>query len=185
MSAASLRNPHTSEEAIRSPLLASSTGGEADRREEDEQHSMPTKTSLVINNIAGNGRAIFTQASLMLLTFEQLLEKKHRLMCGHHQNDPTDWMPTSSRHGYGGRRSESCRYDCACTVFARFNVQYIHTDSAKSPGLFSYHPPLQSLAILLFVQGILTLQPTSTKADKARGLAIHQIFQIAGLLASA
>lgn len=48
-------------------------------------------------------------------------------------------------------------------------------------GLFSYHPPLQSLAILLFVQGVLTLQPTVTKSDKARGLAIHQIFQIAGL----
>lgn len=48
-------------------------------------------------------------------------------------------------------------------------------------GLFSYHPPLQSLAILLFVQGVLTLQPTATKSDKARGLALHQIFQIGGL----
>lgn len=51
-------------------------------------------------------------------------------------------------------------------------------------GLFSYHPPLQTFAIILFAQGVLTLQPTSTKADKARGLAIHQIFQIAGLAIS-
>lgn len=51
-------------------------------------------------------------------------------------------------------------------------------------GLFSYHPPLQTFAIILFAQGVLTLQPTSTKADKARGLAIHQIFQITGLAIS-
>jgi hypothetical protein len=36
----------------------------------------------------------------------------------------------------------------------------------------------------MFVQGVLTLQPTVTKADKSRGLALHQVFQIAGLAIS-
>jgi len=50
-------------------------------------------------------------------------------------------------------------------------------------GLFSYHPPLQALSLVLFVQGILTLQPTRTKNEKETGLALHQYFQIAGSLA--
>jgi len=36
----------------------------------------------------------------------------------------------------------------------------------------------------MFVQGVLTIQPTVTKADKSRGLALHQVFQIAGLAIS-
>lgn len=57
-------------------------------------------------------------------------------------------------------------------------------DGALAQGLMSYHPPLQTFGILFFAQGVLTLQPTYTKPDKARGLAFHQVFQIAGLALS-
>jgi len=45
---------------------------------------------------------------------------------------------------------------------------------------FAFHPPLQTLAVLLFGIGILTLQPTSKSAPRAkeRGLKIHQIIQL-------
>jgi hypothetical protein len=36
----------------------------------------------------------------------------------------------------------------------------------------------------MFAQGVLTLQPTTTKNDKARGLTLHAIFQIVGLALS-
>jgi len=42
-------------------------------------------------------------------------------------------------------------------------------------GWFAFHPPLQSLAILLFTFGIITLQPTSQPKTKAAGLVRHQI----------
>ncbi|KAJ7349272.1 hypothetical protein DFH08DRAFT_959436 [Mycena albidolilacea] len=41
-------------------------------------------------------------------------------------------------------------------------------------GWFAFHPPLQSLSLLLFVYGISTLQPTSQPKTKAAGLARHQ-----------
>jgi len=44
-----------------------------------------------------------------------------------------------------------------------------------SLGLFSGHPPLQTLAIVCFALGIMTLQPTSQPKSKASGLARHQL----------
>ncbi|ETI26141.1 hypothetical protein G647_02918 [Cladophialophora carrionii CBS 160.54] len=38
---------------------------------------------------------------------------------------------------------------------------------------FSYHPILNSLAVLLFVEGILVLQPTATQKDKVTGTYAH------------
>jgi len=38
---------------------------------------------------------------------------------------------------------------------------------------FSYHPILNSLAVLLFVQGVLVLQPTATPKDKVTGAYVH------------
>ena len=40
---------------------------------------------------------------------------------------------------------------------------------------FSYHPLLNSLAVLLFTQGILVLQPTSTPKDKITGTYVHSV----------
>lgn len=65
-------------------------------------------------------------------------------------------------------------------------------------GLFTYHPLLQSIAVLLFIEGlslllsrasaadwsrctpigILVLQPTKTAPQKRTGLALHQVFQL-------
>lgn len=53
----------------------------------------------------------------------------------------------------------------------------------RPTGLFSYHPPLQTLSIVLFVQGILTLQPTRTRQEKQAGLNFHQTLQFLGSLA--
>ncbi|GAA95656.1 uncharacterized protein L969DRAFT_81397 [Mixia osmundae IAM 14324] len=44
-------------------------------------------------------------------------------------------------------------------------------------GLFSYHPALQSLAIVFFGYGILVLQPTKSPQAKRKGQNVHQIFQ--------
>lgn len=52
-------------------------------------------------------------------------------------------------------------------------------------GLFTFHPLLQSFAILAFYQGILVLQPTKTPAQKRAGLSVHEVFQIAGTVAIA
>ncbi|EGG11212.1 uncharacterized protein MELLADRAFT_70886 [Melampsora larici-populina 98AG31] len=49
--------------------------------------------------------------------------------------------------------------------------------------LFTFHPLLQSFAILSFYQGILVLQPTKTPAQKRAGLSVHEVFQITGAVA--
>ncbi|KAK7693294.1 hypothetical protein QCA50_002861 [Cerrena zonata] len=45
----------------------------------------------------------------------------------------------------------------------------------SSYGLFTWHPLLMSLGIVLFSYGILTLQPTSRPKTKASGLVRHQL----------
>jgi len=51
----------------------------------------------------------------------------------------------------------------------------IFSNDPKSLGWFAYHPPLQTLAVVFFTYGILTLQPTSQPATKAAGLDRHQL----------
>jgi len=46
---------------------------------------------------------------------------------------------------------------------------------------FSYHPLLNSLAVLLLVQGLLVLQPTATQKDKVRGTYVHSALNTAGV----
>ncbi|KAL8277504.1 hypothetical protein RQP46_010059 [Phenoliferia psychrophenolica] len=53
--------------------------------------------------------------------------------------------------------------------------------TSSNTGLFSYHPALQSVAILGFTEGVLLLQPTKTVAAKKTGLALHQVFQYTAL----
>ncbi|TFK42764.1 hypothetical protein BDQ12DRAFT_719608 [Crucibulum laeve] len=48
------------------------------------------------------------------------------------------------------------------------------SNNPTAVGWFAFHPLLQTLAIFLFVYGILTLQPTSQPRTKAAGLARHQ-----------
>jgi hypothetical protein len=45
----------------------------------------------------------------------------------------------------------------------------------RQTGWFALHPPLQTLAMLLFAFGIITLQPTNQPKTKAAGLSRHQI----------
>lgn len=97
-----------------------------------------------------------------------------------------DWMFDASHPSYSSHCQKSSRLATFSSAWGYMLLLFamVKTDEISDIGqigLFSYHPPLQTLAIILFVQGVLTLQPTVTKSDKARGLAFHQIFQIAGL----
>lgn len=50
---------------------------------------------------------------------------------------------------------------------------------------FSYHPLLNSAAVLLLVQGTLVLQPTAIAKDKVNGTYVHSILNgvaVAGTL---
>ncbi|KZP23676.1 hypothetical protein FIBSPDRAFT_951894 [Athelia psychrophila] len=51
----------------------------------------------------------------------------------------------------------------------------VFTNDYQATGAFAYHPILQTLAIVLFTYGVLTLQPTSQPATKAAGLERHQL----------
>ncbi|KAK4056163.1 hypothetical protein OIO90_002894 [Microbotryomycetes sp. JL221] len=49
-------------------------------------------------------------------------------------------------------------------------------------GLFTYHPAIQSFAIILFIQGIILLQPQPKDfKTKQKGLKLHQIVQYTAL----
>ncbi|GAA5821090.1 hypothetical protein JCM10212_001144 [Sporobolomyces blumeae] len=49
-------------------------------------------------------------------------------------------------------------------------------------GLFSYHPSLQALAVLGFVEGVLLLQPNPVNSSsKKKGIQLHQVFQYTAL----
>jgi hypothetical protein len=46
---------------------------------------------------------------------------------------------------------------------------------------FSYHPLLNSAALLLLIQGLLVLQPTSHQKDKITGTYVHSALNTAGV----
>ncbi|KAK5051960.1 hypothetical protein LTR84_002764 [Exophiala bonariae] len=48
---------------------------------------------------------------------------------------------------------------------------------------FSYHPLLNSAAVLLLVQGTLVLQPTAAQKDKINGTYVHSILNTLGVAA--
>jgi len=52
----------------------------------------------------------------------------------------------------------------------------------KSLSWLAFHPTLNTLALVCWVFGILTLQPTSQPKTKAAGLMRHQIAMLSGLL---
>lgn len=50
---------------------------------------------------------------------------------------------------------------------------------SRIAGLFTWHPILQSFAIIGFSEGILLLQPVAkNSATKKKGRQVHQIFQL-------
>ncbi|KAK4049691.1 hypothetical protein OIV83_003966 [Microbotryomycetes sp. JL201] len=57
------------------------------------------------------------------------------------------------------------------------------TTLARHPaGLFTYHPALQSVAVIAFIQGVVLLQPQPKNiAAKQKGLQLHQVFQLLAL----
>jgi len=55
------------------------------------------------------------------------------------------------------------------------------TNDPRSLAWFPFHPILNSLAVLCFTYGILTLQPTSQPKTKAAGLQRHQTAMLTGL----
>jgi hypothetical protein len=46
---------------------------------------------------------------------------------------------------------------------------------------FSFHPLLNSTAVLLLVQGTLILQPTAAQKDKVHGAYVHSILNTLGV----
>jgi len=63
-------------------------------------------------------------------------------------------------------------------IFVGYTFYLILASNPKSLSWFAFHPPLQVLAIGIFVQGILTLQPTSQPKTKAAGLTRHQLYML-------
>ncbi|KAH9998140.1 hypothetical protein BJV74DRAFT_825571 [Russula compacta] len=57
----------------------------------------------------------------------------------------------------------------------------ILSNDPKGLEWFAFHPTFNSLAVLCFTFGILTLQPTSQPKTKAAGLRRHQIAMLTGL----
>ena len=71
--------------------------------------------------------------------------------------------------------------DCAqgpLLVLALFTWLLVFTSNPSALGFFAVHPPAQTLAVLLFSWGILTLQPTRSATSKKAGLARHQLIQL-------
>ncbi len=66
----------------------------------------------------------------------------------------------------------------AAVVFAALVWALVLNKLPKPLPLFGYHPLLQSAGLVLLVQSILVLQPTSTPAAKKAGLNVHQIINI-------
>ncbi|KAF8184946.1 hypothetical protein K438DRAFT_1837144 [Mycena galopus ATCC 62051] len=76
-----------------------------------------------------------------------------------------------------GRMGDTLAFYLALSGAAVFTTVAWVTVLVNNPvdaGWFAFHPPLQSLSILLLVYGIMTLQPTSQPKTKAAGLARHQ-----------
>ncbi|KAF8201585.1 hypothetical protein BJ912DRAFT_507713 [Pholiota molesta] len=63
----------------------------------------------------------------------------------------------------------------AASVVMAVTWTMVLINSPGEVGWFALHPPLQTLAVLLFTFGILTLQPTNQPKTKAAGLVRHQV----------
>ncbi|KAF8078138.1 hypothetical protein FPV67DRAFT_1464322 [Lyophyllum atratum] len=68
------------------------------------------------------------------------------------------------------------KYTALCTITVLAIVTWIAVlkNDPANVGWFAFHPTLQTLSLVLFTYGILTLQPTSQPRTKAAGLARHQ-----------
>ena len=59
-----------------------------------------------------------------------------------------------------------------------FTLILILRSNPQSLRFFAFHPPSQTLALVFFTSGILTLQPTRQLREKEVGLRWHQIIQL-------
>jgi len=88
------------------------------------------------------------------------------------------------------RRKSGALGDFVAAVFAltsvvgiaAFTWTLVLSSNPKALGLFAYHPPLQTLSVVCFVSGIVSLQTTSLDdpVSKKKGLSYHQVWN--GLL---
>ncbi|KAG6874308.1 hypothetical protein C0995_001533 [Termitomyces sp. Mi166 len=63
---------------------------------------------------------------------------------------------------------------CIALVLAIVTWFAIVANNPASAGWFAFHPTLQTLALVLFTYGIVTLQPSSQPKTKTAGLCRHQ-----------
>jgi len=77
--------------------------------------------------------------------------------------------------GRKGDRVEEFAAIIAVLIILTTTWVVVFTNNPKSLGWFAPHPVLQTLALLFFTYGIMTLQPTSQPRTKEHGLARHQV----------
>ncbi|KAG8745103.1 hypothetical protein FRC10_008714 [Ceratobasidium sp. 414] len=63
-------------------------------------------------------------------------------------------------------------------VIVAYTWYLIFSSNLDKLGFFAAHPPLQTLAVLSFTMGVLTLQPTLSAAAKEAGRTRHQLYQL-------
>ncbi|KAG8694509.1 hypothetical protein FRC08_008442 [Ceratobasidium sp. 394] len=63
-------------------------------------------------------------------------------------------------------------------VIVAYTWYLVFSSDLEKLGFFAAHPPLQTLAVLSFTMGVLTLQPTLSAASKAAGRTRHQLYQL-------
>ncbi|GAA5895052.1 cytochrome b561 domain-containing protein [Sporobolomyces salmoneus] len=104
------------------------------------------------------------------------------------ENDSSDSMPSSPQPSYLKYLHDSSILGFSA-VLAQVGLLLSHVVTwkilrEKPAGLFTYHPLFQSLAVLVFVEGIVLLQPKpSNSTVKQTGQKLHQAFQgLASLL---
>uniref|UniRef100_A0A8H7Y5E0 Cytochrome b561 domain-containing protein n=1 Tax=Psilocybe cubensis TaxID=181762 RepID=A0A8H7Y5E0_PSICU len=89
-------------------------------------------------------------------------------------------VPSATGMGYDqslkseGRPGDAVSRQTALVIMAT-TWTIVLMNAPMKVGWFAFHPPLQSLAILLFTFGIITLQPTNQPKTKAAGLMRHQL----------
>ncbi|TNY24220.1 hypothetical protein DMC30DRAFT_191689 [Rhodotorula diobovata] len=94
-------------------------------------------------------------------------------------SDRADALPLIARSSFTGPAALLAQAGLLLATLTLWRVLYTHP-----AGLFTYHPGLQSIAVLGFLEGILLLQPQPpTAAHKRKGLQLHQVLQYSSLVA--
>ncbi|KAG5650372.1 hypothetical protein H0H81_012459 [Sphagnurus paluster] len=104
-----------------------------------------------------------------------LSDNGYELLPGHHrglmgQNEQL--LKPEARRG-----DELAQYTAlfSVTVLGVVTWLVVLSNNPTNAGWFALHPTLQTLSLVAFTYGILTLQPTSQPKTKLTGLARHQV----------